>query len=129
MVIDTSAIVAILTREATAARLEQAMEADPTRLVSAATVLEAGIVIEARYGPAGGRELDLLLHVASVEIVSVTPEQAAVARAGWRRYGKGRHHAGLNYGDCFAYALAKVSGEPLLCTGVDFAQTDIRVTE
>jgi len=84
------------------------------------------MVLEARLGDAGGSELDLWLHKVDVEIVAVDVEHADQARRAWRRYGKGRHPAGLNYGDCFSYALAALSGEPLLYKGNDFAQTDIR---
>ena len=83
------------------------------------------IVIEARKGEAGGRELDLLLHRAKIDIVSFDSEQAEVARIAWRRFGKSQHPAGLNFGDCFAYALSKISGERLLFKGNDFNQTDI----
>jgi ribonuclease VapC len=125
MVVDTSALVALLNLEPESARLAVAIESDPTRLISAATVVEAGIAIEARYGAAGGRELDLLMAKAGLSIEAVTAEQAEVARGAWRRFGKGRHPAGLNFGDCFSYALAKVTGEPLLFKGDDFNQTDI----
>jgi len=125
MVIETSALVAMLTDEPDAQRFEAAVEADPVRLMSTASYLEAAIVIEQRFGEPGGRELDLWLHRAGVDLVSVDPEQAEVARSAYRRFGKGRNRAGLNYGDCFAYALAKVSGEPLLYQGNDFANTDI----
>ena len=127
MVIDTSAIVAILSDEPRALEFETAMANDTVRLLSAATLLETAIVIESRYGPAGGRELDLLLHAAQVEVVSVSREQAEMAREAWRRFGRGRHRAGLNYGDCFAYALSKVSGEPLLFQGPDFRATDVEM--
>jgi ribonuclease VapC len=93
--------------------------------MSTASYLEAAIVIEARFGEPGGRELDLWLHRAGVDLVAVDADQAEVARSAYRRYGKGRHRAGLNYGDCFAYALSKVSGEPLLFKGDDFGHTDI----
>jgi ribonuclease VapC len=126
MVIDTSVVVAILTDEWEAPLFEEALEADPVRLMSAASLLEAALVVEARLGEAGGRELDLLLHAASVDVVAVTREQAELGRRAWRRYGKGRHPAALNYGDCFAYALAKLTGEPLLFKGEDFARTDVR---
>ena len=129
MVIDTSAVVAMLTDEPGADRYEAAIEADPVRLMSTATYLETSIVIESRYGEPGGRELDLWLHRAAVDLVAVHPEHAHLARVGYRKYGKGRHRAGLNYGDCFTYALAKVSGEPLLCKGDDFASTDVTVVE
>jgi len=125
MVIETSALVAMLTDEPEAERFEAAVEADPVRLMSTASYLEAAIVVEQRFGEPGGRELDLWLHRAGVDLVSVDAEQADVARSAYRRFGKGRNRAGLNYGDCFAYALAKVSGEPLLFKGHDFAHTDI----
>ena len=126
MVIDTSAIVAIAFNEPDAASLEQRIADDPVRMISAATMLEAAMVIEARLGEPGGSELDLWLHKVGVEIVAVEAEHADQARRAWRRYGKGRHPAGLNYGDCFSYALAALTGEPLLYKGNDFSQTDIR---
>lgn len=129
MVIDTSAIVAILGMEAEAARLAEAIESDTTRLISAATVVEAGLVIESRYGPAGGRELDLLISRAAMSVEPVTSEQADIAREAWRRFGKGRHSAGLNLGDCFTYALAQTTGEPVLFKGDDFQQTDVSVVQ
>lgn len=125
MVIDTSAIVAILGMEPESARLAQAIEADPSRLISAVTLVEAGIVIESRYGAAGGRELDLLVAKAGFQVESVTAEQSDLAREAWRRFGKGRHSASLNFGDCFSYALARISGEPLLYKGDDFSYTDV----
>ena len=127
MVIDTSALVAMLCDEPDAQRLEAAVEADPIRLMSTASYLEAAIVIETRFGEPGGRELDLRLHPAGVDVVAVDSDQAEAARVAHRRFGRGRHPAGLNYGDCFAYALAKISGEPLLFIGDDFANTDIGV--
>lgn len=127
MVIDTSALVAILLDESDRRRFTQAIASTPIRVISAATVVEAGIVIEAKLGEAGGRELDLLLHRGAVNVVAVDEEQAALARSAWRRFGKGRHAAGLNYGDCFAYALAVGRDEPLLFKGDDFAATDVRV--
>lgn len=129
MVIDTSAVVAILGMEPESARLAQAIEADPNRLISAATMVETGLVIESRYGTAGGRELDLLVAKAGLSIESVTAEHADIAREAWRRFGKGRHPAGLNFGDCFSYALARTSGEPLLFKGGDFANTDVSVAQ
>ncbi len=106
-------------------RFAQAIEASPQRLLSAANLLEASIVIESRKGEVGGRELDLLLYRAGIEIVAVDQDQAEIARAAWRRFGKGRHPAALNYGDFFAYALAKGRRLPLLFDGDDFSQTDI----
>jgi ribonuclease VapC len=126
MVIDTSAIVAIALNEPEAPSYEQRIANDAVRLISAATVLEAAMVIETRLGDAGGSELDLWLHKAGVEIVAVEPEHADQARRAWRRYGKGRHPASLNFGDCFSYALAALTGEPLLYKGNDFSQTDIQ---
>lgn len=125
MVIDTSAIMAIALDEPEAPSFEQRIADDPIRLMSAATVLEAAMVIETRLGEAGGSELDLWLYKVGVEIVPVGAEHADHARRAWRRFGKGRHPAGLNYGDCFSYALAALTGEPLLFKGSDFAQTDI----
>jgi ribonuclease VapC len=125
MVIDTSAFIALLLGEPEADVLAQAIAAAQTRLVSSFTVLETGIVIEARKGRAGAREFDLLLHDAQIDVVPFTGEQAALARAAWTRYGKGRHPAGLNIGDCCSYALATLSTEPLLFKGNDFVQTDV----
>ncbi|MFO7482947.1 type II toxin-antitoxin system VapC family toxin [Oceanibaculum nanhaiense] len=125
MVIDTSALVAILSDEPERRAFNEAIAADPVRLVSAGTLVETGIVLEARYGEIAGRELDLFLHRAGCEIVPVDAEQAELARRAARRYGKGRHPAGLNYGDLFAYALAKATEEKLLFKGQDFTQTDI----
>jgi ribonuclease VapC len=96
-----------------------------TRWISAANTLETGIVLEARRGEAAGREFDLFLHQAKVDVVSVDAEQVELARLAWRRYGKGRHPAALNFGDCFAYALAKTLGEPLLAKGSNFGQTGL----
>ena len=125
MVIDTSAILAIFLDEPEAADLERRIAADPVRLISAATLVEAAIAIEARLGDPGGREFDLWLHRLDAETVPVDAEQAEMARRAWRRFGKGRHPAGLNYGDCFAYALAATRGEPLLFKGDDFSRTDL----
>jgi len=127
VVIDTSALIALLSMEAEAARLATALESDPNRLISAASIVEAGLVVESRYGAAGGRELDLLIAKSGLSIEPVTAEQAEIAREAWRRYGKGRHSASLNFGDCFSYALAKATGEPLLFKGDDFPKTDIAV--
>lgn len=127
MVIDTSALVAIfLADPERKCFLDLIIEA-PTRLVSAANVLETGIVLEAKRGESAGREFDLFVVRASLGVVPVDGEQVEIARSAWRKYGKGRHPAALNFGDCFAYALAKFSGEPLLAKGTDFAQTDAAV--
>lgn len=129
MVIDTSAIVAIALNEPEAANFEEQIADDPVRLISAATVLEATIVLETRLGDAGGREFDLWLLKVGAEVVPVDAEQTDAARRAWRRYGKGRHAAALNYGDCFSYALALTRGEPLLFKGEDFKKTDINRRE
>ncbi len=126
MVIDTSALIAILLDEPEAAAFAKAISADSRRLISAASALETAIVIEARRGPAGGRELDLLLHRARIEVVPFTASHYESARAAWRRFGRGNHPARLNFGDCCAYALAQSSGEALLFKGDDFVLTDVR---
>jgi len=126
MVIDTSAIVAIAQNEPEAAAFERLVAGDPVRLIASATLLEAAMVLEARWGEPGGAYLDLWIAKAGVEIVPVEAEHADQARRAWRRYGKGRHPASLNYGDCFSYSLAKLANEPLLFKGNDFSQTDIR---
>jgi ribonuclease VapC len=125
MVIDTSAIIAVLLNESTAMRIAQAIEAGSPRLLSVANLLETSIAIESRKGEAGSRELDLFVYRAAIEPIVVDPDQMEIARLAWRRFGKGRHPAGLNYGDCFAYALAKSRDLPLLFQGDDFSQTDI----
>ncbi|MEW2481717.1 type II toxin-antitoxin system VapC family toxin [Mycobacterium sp. NPDC049093] len=103
-----------------------AMLADESmRMMSTASYVETAIVIGSRFDESGGRELDLWLLRASVDLVAVDADQTEAARAACRRYGKGRHRAGLGYGDCFSVALAEVSGEPLLFTGDGYAQTDI----
>ena len=126
MVIDTSALVAILLGEPEAESFALAIAGDPNRLISTFTALETAIVIEAKKGQHAGRELDLLLHQARIEMVPMTAEQFELARSAWRKYGKGRHPAGLNIGDCCSYALAKAADEPLLFKGNDFLQTDIK---
>jgi ribonuclease VapC len=126
MVIDTSALIAILFGEPEALSFCRAIADDSRKLISAFNALETGIVVEARKGEAGGRELDLLLHRAQIELVTMNADQAELARTAWRKFGNGNRPAGLNIGDCCAYALAKYSGEPLLFKGNDFAQTDIR---
>lgn len=124
MVIDTSALAAIFFREPERQKFLDAILADGRRMVSAATILETGIAVEGRQGESAGREFDLFVIRAALEIVPFDAEQAELARYAWRKYGKGRHPAGLNYGDCFSYALAKATGEPLLAKGADFASTD-----
>lgn len=125
MVIDASALVAILTAEPEKRTFLEAIEGADILRLSVATFVEVSIIIEARLAAAGVRDLDRFVSLAGIELVPVDVEQGEVARAAYSRFGKGRHRAALNYGDCFAYALAKVLGEPLLCKGTDFAQTDL----
>ena len=125
MVIDTSAIVAILRDEPERYEFDRLIHADDVRLASAVTRVEASFVIEGRWGNAGRLGLDRFFRLADIEIVTVTAEQAELAVEAFRRYEKGRHPIGLNIGDCFPYALAKSTGEPLLFKGRDFSQTDI----
>ena len=127
MVIDTSALLAILLGEPEAASFSQAIAGDSKRLVSSLSALEAAIVIHSRKGPTGLRELDLLLHSVSATIVSLDADQVLLARSAYEKYGKGHHPAALNLGDCCSYALSRSSGEPLLFKGNDFSQTDIVV--
>ena len=119
---------AILTREPTADRLGAAVEADPTRLVSVATVVECALVLLGRYGEAGEPQLDRFLRGIGAEVVAVGEEQANLARDAALRFGRGRHLAGLNFGDCFSYALSVARDEPLLFVGDDFSQTDVKVS-
>ena len=125
MVIDTSALIAILLKESDFQIYAESLAGDSKRLMSSFSLLETSVVIEAKKGEVGGRELDLLIHRTQIEIVSMNPEQSELARKAWREYGKGRHPAKLNLGDCCSYALSKYSGEPLLFKGSDFSKTDI----
>lgn len=125
MVLDSSAIIGLLLDEPDADSLRLAIADSATRLMSAATLVKVSLVIESRHGEPGGRELDLLISRLGIVLVPVDAEQAAEARRGWRRFGRGRHSAGLNYGDLFSYALSKQTGEPLLFKGDDFARTDV----
>ena len=125
MVVDTSAMLAILQDEPERRRFNEAFESAESRRMSVATFVETSIIIEARYGAEGLRDLDLLLERAAIELISVDMEQARVARDAFSRFGKGRHPAALNFGDCFSYAVARVLGEPLLYKGDDFSRTDL----
>lgn len=127
MVIDTSALAAIFFHEPERDTFRKAIIAASSRLISAATLVEAGMVIEGRKGGGAGREFDLFVVRAQIQIVPVDAELADLARSAWRKYGKGRHPAGLNFGDCFSYALAKSSCEPLLAKGAEFAGTDVSI--
>ena len=125
MIVDSSAVLAVLLHETDAKHYAGViMTAAPCRM-SVANVLEASIVVESRGGTAARHELDVFLERAEIELAAVTAEHMEAARRAWRRFGKGNHPAALNYGDCFAYALASVKGEPLLFKGEDFSQTDI----
>jgi ribonuclease VapC len=125
MVVDTSALVAILLRERDTDRFSGRLEETPLRLMSAVTRVELSLVIEGRYGGPGRADLERLLRDTHIEIAAVTPQHADLAIEAFRRFGKGRHRAGLNVGDCFAYALAKATDLPLLFKGNDFVHTDI----
>lgn len=125
MIVDTSALVAVLRAEPDAARIAHALERAPVVRISAGTLVELWIVAARRLGPAGTVQLARLLECLDPSIESVTLDQAMLAREGFIRFGRGQHPAALNFGDCFAYALARTTGEPLLCTGDDFAMTDL----
>jgi ribonuclease VapC len=125
MVIDTSAMIAVLLEEAESAAFVAALEADGTRLLSAVNFVEAGIVLERRVGPEANRDLLDFIDEAEIEIVPVDLDQANLARLAYTKFGRGNHPAGLNFGDCFAYALAGARGEPLLYKGDDFSRTDV----
>lgn len=126
MIIDTSAIVAILREEADARLFAEAIEATPVRRISAATYVEIGAVIDGARDPVASRLVDSLLATAGIVVEPVTADQARIARDAYRDFGKGSGHpAGLNFGDCFAYALARATGEPLLFKGDDFSRTDV----
>ena len=127
MIVDTSAVLAILFHEPDAERFASAITTASSRRMSAATLLETTIVLESRSGAAAGYELDSFLQEAEIELEPVTTDQAQAARRAWRRFGKGNHPAGLNFGDCFAYALAEATREPLLFKGGDFDLTDVEV--
>ena len=125
MIVDSSAVIAILFDEPDAERYAAALQAAPRRRMSVGNALEATIVAERRGGAPAGDDLDRFLEKFSIDLEPVTTEQLTDARRAWRRFGKGNHPAGLNFGDCFAYALAEATGEPLLFKGADFAQTDV----
>jgi len=125
MTLDTSAVMAILFDESESPEFASRIEQSGRTIMSAITVLESTIVLEGRKGSDAGMALDKLLHRSRVEVVPFDIDQLAVARVAFRRYGKSRHRAGLNFGDCAAYALAQWSGEPLLFKGADFAATDV----
>jgi len=125
MVVETSAVLAILLEEPETAAFAQRIEDDPAPLISAASVLEAGIVLISRHGPDTWGDLRDFLAQGGLQVEPVTAEQAELALDAYQRYGKGRHRARLNFGDCCAYALCKATGQSLLFKGQDFSQTDI----
>ena len=125
MVIDTSALLAILQNEPERRAFNEAIEAAETRSISAASFVESSMIVESRYGADGIRDLDLFIAKARLELVAVDVEQAHIARQAFREFGKGRHPAGLNFGDCFSYALARFHAESLLYKGTDFGRCDI----
>lgn len=125
MVIDTSAIVAILRNEPQAAKLERALVASQVRLVPATCVLEARMVLVSRRGEHALAEVDLWLSKIEADIIPVDADLVDLATQAWLIYGKGRHPAALNFADCFSYALAKRADEPLLFIGGDFSRTDV----
>ena len=130
MIVDTSALVAILRSEPDAARYATALAASPGSRLSAANYLEAAIVVDSAGDPVASRTFDELLRAAGITVVAVTPEHAQVARSAYRDFGKGSGHpARLNFGDCFAYALASTTGEPLLYKGSDFTHTDLTAAD
>ena len=124
MVIDTSAIIAVLADEPERHEINTQIARAGRRLISAATYLEAAIVNRARFGADGLRDLRQLLATAGLQIMPFDADQAVIAAEAYDRYGRGRHPAGLNFGDCFAYALSRATSEPLLCKGEDFTKTD-----
>lgn len=129
LVVDTSAAVAMLQDEPSAEPLLTVLAATDVRRMSTANLVELAMVMEGRRGPAASGIGDRFVREGGIEVVPLDRTQADRAIEGWRRFGKGRHPAGLNLGDCFAYGLAIASGLPLLCVGDDFAQTDVEVAD
>jgi ribonuclease VapC len=125
MIVDSSAIIAVLRDEADATLFSRALEQAPICRMSAVTYVEAAVVADSNQNPLLSRKFDYLLRDVRMRVESVTPRQAEIARQAYRDFGKGRHKAGLNFGDCFAYALAKDMDEPLLFKGHDFGPTDV----
>jgi len=125
MIVDSSALVAILTQEPEAEHFTRLIFSGTPARISAATFVEISIVVEGKLGDAGVRMLDSLLQRTGLTMEPVSVEQAHIARQAWSSYGKGRHPASLNFGDTFTYALAKTTGEAVLCKGTDFARTDV----
>jgi len=129
MIVDSSAIIAVLRDEPDAAEISEVLQSAPICRVSAVTYVEAAIVTDSNRNPLLSRRFDDLIRDLRMRVEVVTPKQAEIARQAYRDFGKGRHKAGLNFGDCFAYALAKDLDEPLLYKGRDFAHTDVEAAE
>ena len=129
MIVDTSVIIAILRGESDAAEIREALGRPQVRRMSAVSYVETGVVVDSNRNPVLSRRLDDLLRDAQITVEPVTLNQAHLAREAYRDFGKGRHRAGLNFGDCFAYALAKEKGEALLFKGNDFCHTDVDAAE
>jgi len=127
VVIDSSALIAILLNEPERVHFSNAIEHDPVRLMAAPTLLETAMVLSAKKGDDALRELDYAILKMRVEVIPFGYDEQQIAQKAFLLYGKGRHPAGLNYGDCMSYAAAAARGEPLLCKGEDFPQTDISV--
>ena len=127
IVVDTSAVVALLTREPEAAAVAAAVESADERVMSAATLVELGIVLEARLGPVAVGVVERFLREGDITVLDLTRTHADRAVDAWRAFGRGRHRASLNYGDCFTYGLAAELGAAVLCVGDDFPSTDIPV--
>jgi ribonuclease VapC len=125
MVVDTSALLAVIFEEAEAEVLAEILAASDNTLCSAVSVLEASIVIEARKGRAAGNDFQAFLDLAKIKVVDFSGEQGRIATQAWRKFGKGNHKAGLNMGDCCTYALSKISRQALLFKGKDFSLTDV----
>ena len=125
VVLDSSAILSVLQNEHSAASIAECMQAADRIVISAPTMVEATMVVESRFGAAGTQQLERLLRRADVDVLDVTEAMGDEAIEGWRRFGKGRHAAALNFGDCFTYALARSLNAPVLCTGNDFVRTDV----
>ena len=125
MILDTSAVVAILRAEPEASAMAEAMSSAGARAISAVSYVEAAVVIDSSHDPIASRRFDDFFREAEIVIEPVTFRQAKIAREAYRDFGKGRHRAGLNFGDCFSYALAKATGKPLLFKGNDFSHTDV----
>lgn len=129
MILDTSAVIAILRAEPEASAMAEAMSSAGARGISAVSYVEAAVVIDSSHDPIASRRFDDFFREAEIVIEPVTFKQAKIAREAFRDFGKGRHRAGLNFGDCFSYALAKATGKPLLFKGNDFSHTDVEPAE